>query len=234
MILNYSLAFKSLQIWRLVTNVAFIGGFSPNFLFFVLMLFGVIKGAESNAIALRRYAEFFAMIGYLIIILHIVNLGGLLLFGFQPPLSLAHELLYAMIYIDSKREPLKEVMLYFLRVKNSLVPYALVLMSILTGGSIVENIKGIIAGNIYYLLKDVLPVNKGIDILITPKFLVDLCEKYYYQKLPSVEANMSGDGGRGEFRFGTGGVINRGRERGNNNAAGGGFSAFQGRGTTVG
>ena len=200
--LDYDLIFKSFQIWRLFTNLFFIGGFSSSFLMFIIMIYMVIKSQELNAIIIRTYAQFIMMIIYLLIFLNIINLISFKIFGLKVGFTLAQQLLLSFIYIDSKREPQKIVTLYFVRMKNAYFPYALILLNIVSGGGIYDNIIGIITGNIYYVLKDVLPISKNLNILKTPKFLVDLIEKYYYNRLPTEEhdnnnnANNNGMHGR--------------------------------------
>ena len=238
-ILDYDFAINSFQIWRLFTNVLFVGGFSTQFLFFVVMVYLNFKTVEENAIVLRAYAQFIMMIIYLLVFLNVINLFAYKVFGFKVGFTLAQQLLLSFIYINSKREPQKIVTLYFFRMKNCFFPYALIVLNIVSGGGIYDNIVGIIGGNIYYVLRDVLPVSKNLNILKTPKFLVDLTEKYYYSRLPREEPNNNnnndGNNNRG-FGFGFSGVMNRGRNNNNNNNnnPNRGFTAFGGRGYTVG
>ena len=239
--LDYKLVFYFFQIWRLFTNIFFIGGFSTSFLFFVVMMYMHIQQVEKSAIVTRVYATFIMMIIYLLIFLNIINLISFKVFGFPPGFTLAQQLLLAFIYVDSKREPQKMLNLYFVPVKNAFYPYALIIFNIVSGGGIYDNIIGIIAGNIYYVMVDVLPVTKNLKILKTPKFLVDLLEKYYYSRLPYDNLNTYNDnnqGNDGQFGFGNSGVMNRGRGNDNNNNNNtnnrGGFRAFGGRGHVVG
>ena len=239
--LDYDLALKSFQIWRLFTNLLFVGGFSTSFLFFVVMIYMHFKNVEQNSIVLRVYAKFIMMLFYLLLFLNILNIFSYKIFGFKPGFTLAQQLLLAFIYIDSKREPEKMLNLYFLPIKNALYPYALILFNIVSGAGIYDNVIGIIAGNIYFVLTDVLPVSKNLNILKTPKFLVDFLETYYYSRLTYENLNNgnNNDGGNnGQFGFGNSGAVNRGRGNGNNNnnnnANRGGFRAFSGRGQAVG
>ena len=233
--LDYNLVFKQFQIWRLFTNIFFIGGFSTSFLFFVVMVYLNFKAAEQNAIILRAYAQFIMMIVYLLIFINIINILAVKIFAFKIGFTLAQQLFLSFIYIDSKRQPQKIVTLYFFRMKNAFFPYALIVLNIVSGGGIYDNIIGIIAGNIYYVLKDVLPVSKNLNILKTPKFLVDAVEKYYYSRLPQEDPNNNNgnDNNNGQFGFGNSGVMNRGNNNNNNNNRPG-FRAFGGRGYTVG
>ena len=236
--LDYELALKSFQIWRLFTNVFFIGGFSTSFLFFVVIIYMNFKNQEQTVITLRAYATFIMMIVYLLIFLNIINIFSSKIFGFKVGFTLAQQLILSFIYINSKREPQKIVTLYFFRMKNCYFPYALILLNIVSGGGIYDNIIGIIAGNAYYVLADVLPVSKNLKLLKTPKFLVDLLEKYYYSRIRDepINNNNNNDNGNngGEFGFGNSGVMNRGRGGGNNTNTNRGFTAFGGRGYTVG
>ena len=236
--LDYQLVFKNFQIWRLFTNILFVGGFSTSFLFFLIMIYMRFKEVEQNAIVLRVYAKFIMMLFYLLSFLNIINIFAYKIFGFQPGFTLAQQLLLAFIYIDSKREPQKMINLYFLPIKNALYPYALIVFNIVSGAGIYDNIIGIIAGNIYYFLMDVLPVQKNLNILKTPKFLVDLLEEYYYSRLTYDHVNNGNDnqgGNNGNFGFGNSGVMNRGNNNNNNNNTNrNGFRAFGGRGHVVG
>ena len=230
--LDYDLIFKQFQIWRLFTNLFFIGGFSTSFLFFVVMVYMNFKAQEESSILLRAYAQFIMMLVYLLLFLNVINIISYKIFAIKPGFTLASQLILSLIYINSKREPQKQVTLYFFRMQNCYFPYALILLNVVSGGGIYDNIVGIIAGNIYFVLKDVLPMSKNLNILKTPKFLVDSLEKYYYSRLPRDEPNNNNNnGGTG---FGNSGVMNRGRAGGNNNNTNRGFTPFGGRGYTVG
>ena len=232
--LDYQLALNNFQIWRLFTNILFVGGFSTSFLFFLIMIYMRFKEVEQNAIILRVYAKFIMMLFYLLLFLNIINICSYKIFDIKPGFTLAQQLLLAFIYIDSKREPQKTINLYFLPIKNALYPYALIVFNIVSGAGIYDNIIGIIAGNIYYFLVDVLPVQKNINILKTPKFLVDLLEKYYYSRLTfdNINGGNNNQGGNnGNFGFGNSGTMNRGN---NNNTNRNGFRPFGGRGHVVG
>ena len=235
--LDYQLALNNFQIWRLFTNILFVGGFSTSFLFFLIMIYMRFKEVEQNSIVLRVYAKFIMMLFYLLLFLNIINICSYKIFDIKPGFTLAQQLLLAFIYIDSKREPQKTINLYFLPIKNALYPYALIVFNIVSGAGIYDNIIGIIAGNIYYFLVDVLPVQKNINILKTPKFLVDLLEKYYYSRLTfdNINGGNNNQGGNnGNFGFGNSGVMNRGNNNNNNNTNRNGFRPFGGRGHVVG
>lgn len=54
---------------------------------------------------------------------------------------------------------------------DAYLPFAFLFLSVLTGGDIISDIIGIIAGHIYYFLKDIVPIQYNYDILKTPAFL---------------------------------------------------------------
>lgn len=56
-------------------------------------------------------------------------------------------------------------------VKGLYLPWALIALTILTGGSPVNDLIGIAVGHLYYFLVDVLPLSQGIAALQTPEFM---------------------------------------------------------------
>lgn len=52
----------------------------------------------------------------------------------------------------------------------------------LTGGSIVPDLVGIIVGHFYWYLKDVVPIENGIDLLPSPVWLETLCTERLYAR----------------------------------------------------
>ena len=99
----------------------------------------------------------------------------------DPKFGLCFELLFSMIYIESKRDPEKMTMVWFIVVKSkycfiylfldAYLPFVLLGFSVVTGGDIVGDIVGIAAGHLYYYIKDLAPINHQLDILKTPQFL---------------------------------------------------------------
>ena len=71
------------------------------------------------------------------------------------------------------------------------------------------------------------------DILITPKFVVDLTEKYIFMQEDNSSMNSNNNTNYGTG-YGFSGVYNRGNRNNNNNGGNRGYRAFQGHGTTLG
>lgn len=116
MILDFSMIYK-LQIWRLVTNFFIVGKFSFSFVFFVMMTYQVFMAFEKKAIEQKKYSEFAMMLFYICLTLILIN------FVYQFKVFLSMELLFALIYIDSKRDPEKPVSLWGIRMKSKLKAY---------------------------------------------------------------------------------------------------------------
>lgn len=95
-------------------------------------------------------------------------------------------------------------------------------VNLITGGGILDSLEGIIAGHIYFFLKDVAPIQNGLDVLKTPKFLVDFCEKRMNSIQPQIQTvnNNSTNNNNGNPGF-----QNRNNQQGNR-----GYVPFSGRG----
>lgn len=182
LILNYDFVFKKFQFWRLFTNILVIGRFSMNFLMFCLMFYSIVVKSERQAIYIKRYAEFLMMIFYLIISINLLNYLSYLIFQILPGITLTNQFLHGLIYIDSKRDPERFSQIYFITIKNAYVPFCFMLFHILTGGSIYDDIIGILAGHLYFFLKDIIPITYHKDILVTPTYVIYLTDKLYYEQ----------------------------------------------------
>ena len=182
LILNYQFVFKYFQIWRLFTNILVIGPFSMQFLMFCLMFYSIVVKSERQAIYIRRYADFFMMIFYLIISINLINFLSFLIFGIKPGITFTSQFLNGLIYIDSKRDPERMSQIYFITIKNIYVPFCFMLFHVLTGSSIYDDIIGILAGHIYYFLKDIITITYQKDLLVTPTYALYLTDKLYYEQ----------------------------------------------------
>ena len=78
---------------------------------------------------------------------------------------------FSVLYVWCKNEPDKQVSIWGFPVQSGNLPWALLVMSILTGGSPFDDLIGIAAGHTYIFLKMTLPVSHGYDLLKTPKWV---------------------------------------------------------------
>ena len=74
-------------------------------------------------------------------------------------------------------------------------PFALMVMNLLSGGGILNAIIGIVSGHLYYFVKDIMPLQNQLDLLKTPKYLVDYCERYVYAQPRATFQTIQNNGG---------------------------------------
>ena len=111
-ILDYELSLKKFQIWRLFSNFLIAGKFSFFFIFYIMMTYNVWKDFEDNAILNKKYSDFTMMLMYLIGFLLLLN------YFITEKVFLSMELLFSLMYVDSKRSPDKPVSLYGFKMKS--------------------------------------------------------------------------------------------------------------------
>ncbi len=226
LMIEYSRAFANLEIWRLLTCFCFAGKFSFNFLMYMMMIYQKLTKYEEEAKENNKYSDLVYLLAFVMLVIHIFT------FCLGHTYFLCMELLFALIYIHCKRNPEQEVILYFWKMKNGYLPWAMLLLSVLIGGSILSDLIGIVTGHIYYFLKDLAPVLYGWDVLKTPQFLINWLDRR------NARARVGYQQGRDRFTS----LNNPNTEEGatfrpgynNNNNNQGGFTSFSGSGRSWG
>ncbi|TNV71827.1 hypothetical protein FGO68_gene14172 [Halteria grandinella] len=133
---------------------------------------------------------------------------------------------FSVLYVWCKNEPDRQVSLWGIPVQTGNLPWALLLMSILTGGSPFDDLIGIAAGHTYIFLKMTLPNSHGYDLIKTPKFLENFVMKLVLQAR-AAQGNARVHNMAGER-------INVGPQHNQGAANGAQFRAFAGRGVRIG
>ena len=87
---------------------------------------------------------------------------------------LGHSLLFGLIYIWSKYEPETTVNLWGFLIKAFQFPFVLLAIRLLMGGNLIDDLMGLAAGHLYYVLKETVPQQYGRDFLATPQFFSNL------------------------------------------------------------
>jgi len=222
--ISYTKAFFSFELWRLITCFCFAGKFSFNFLMYMMMVYSRLTKLETEAKENKKYADLAVMLLFIVITIHVFT------FILGHAMFLCMEFIFALIYIDCKRNPEQEVVLYFWKLKNAHLPWAMMLLSVIIGGSIVSNLVGIATGHIFYFLKDLAPVMYGWDVLKTPFFLQNWLDRQ------PARVNQQ-QAGRPTFQT----LNNPNNEQSatfrpgySDRNTGSGFSAFSGRGSSWG
>ena len=181
--LNYKKIFEEYEIWRLITTFLYIGQPSPKIIFDYYIYYKRMKSTERKFTKNKKLSEFIMMLIYLMILTHLFNFIGYAFLGLKTSSFLSHKLMFSIILINSKRNPEKLFRFYFAKIPNKFVPYFLYTMRTVKSGKYLSNLISFIPGLAYYYLKDVIPKwNKNFDILVTPKFMENICKKYCYPK----------------------------------------------------
>ena len=181
--LNYKKIFEQYEIWRLITTFLYIGQPSPKIIFDYYIYYKRMKSTERKFTKNKKLSEFIMMLIYLMILTHLFNFIGYAFLGLKTSSFLSHKLMFSIILINSKRNPEKLFRFYFAKIPNKFVPYFLYAMRTVKSGKYLSNLISFIPGLAYYYLKDVIPKwNKNFDILVTPKFMENICKKYCYPK----------------------------------------------------
>lgn len=78
---------------------------------------------EKKAIEIKRYAEFVMLLVYTVVFVLTVSFLLHYVFGMELKPFLPFELLFALIYVEAKRDPEKMVMVWFITVKSKTKTY---------------------------------------------------------------------------------------------------------------
>ena len=90
-----------------------------------------------------------------------------------PPPIFSKNVIYAVLYIWSKRNPTGQANIWGIPIAAMYLPFAYLALTVFMGGAYMDMIHGMATGHVYYFLADVLPQVQGRDFLQTPQFLVD-------------------------------------------------------------
>jgi len=151
------------QIWRCVTAFFFRQlGFS--FLLNMFFLYRHMKQLEEEEYRGKR-ADFIWMM--ILLMLGILILGGI---GKQPVLS--ESLLMAILYVWSRKFPdVNMTFMFGLRFKSQYLVWVLTAYHFILGGSVWQEVIGIVCGHIYWFCSDVLPRTHGVNVVEAPMLL---------------------------------------------------------------
>lgn len=161
------------QIWRIYTN--FLLGqrkLSLDFLFLILNLFNYLTEVEKDARNKRKISFFFATLFYLTFFLVAAQFIKKYFFSMEENRILLGALCYAFMTIGSYREPNTPTRLFFLfQMKNKYTPFAIIFLSLCSGGDISQGVEGIIVGFLYLLMNDIPEAKLGYNFIFVPGFI---------------------------------------------------------------
>lgn len=170
MVLHFPSIKNNFEIWRLFTPFIFAGTFSFQFLIHMFVLYENCRRYETNPFntgAGGNSADFIYMI--------LVSMAILIVVGYYFDLMVLSEaLLYVVVYVWSRRDPEILVNIFGVKFKSLYLPWAYVALKIVMGSSAANALVGIAVGHVYYFLVDVLPRSHGVNVIVTPKFCIDI------------------------------------------------------------
>lgn len=159
--------FGKFEIWRLVTNMMFMGKLGFGFLIQLMFLYQHSTPLEQH-IDSQGPGDYFFFLATCALILNMLGMLFELYF-------LAASLIMAVIYYWSRVHPAAqgEVSFMFgLRFPGVYLPWVLVAFTVLMGGDPKPDLAGIAAAHLFYFLKDVYPAEHGgRRIIWTPMFI---------------------------------------------------------------
>lgn len=228
-LLSRAAVLRRLQLWRLLTSTVFLAPYSLKFIFELLWIVQYGAALERGAYALRP-GDFLYMLLFGASALSAVSL-------LAPALGLyfvASPLVFALVYVWSRHYPDQRVSLFgMIQLQSYYLPFAFLVMTVLQGGSPLNDLLGIAAGHAWFFGTELYSrANGGRRLLPTPAWADALAAR-----VASIGAGGGGGAGRGAgagtgvvFGGGGGGAAAAQQQA----ADDGRFRAFRGQGQRLG
>jgi Derlin-2/3 len=166
---DFDLTFYQLQLWRLITPFLWLGGFGMKWVFSIVILVQSFNRLESEYYqGVRGLGDFIYLCSFCAI---------LLLAAAYSPLQiyfLGQILTFSVIYIWSRKDSQREVILYGFKFKAWVYPFMLMLISMILGNPLIYDVVGILIGHLYHFLIDIVPDQYNVRLLTTPQFIYNL------------------------------------------------------------
>lgn len=217
LLLDWRLVSSKFEIWRLFSNFVFFGPFSFPFVMSLFMFaqYGSRYEADPYDTGAGGNSADFAWM--LVIGCGLLSVAG---FTFGIPF-MAPGMLYYILYVWSKKNAEQVVNMFTFRIKAFYLPWALIALNILMGNSIFVLMLGIITGHIFYFLHYIAPTTMQLDIIRTPRFVIDWFGYRPPPARPARPAQGGFGGGGGGGHGGDGGQPQAARPHAGHNWGGG-------------
>lgn len=172
--LNFNLVFKKFQFWRVITNFLYFGQFGLNFLFHLILISRNSKLLEKKVFR-GNSAEYIYFI--------IVSMAILLIMSpFIGNMFLANSFSFAMTYYWGRKSKNEIVHVFgLITLPAPYLTWLYLILGFLMDSGFKDDLCGMIAGHIFFYLKDIFPRIKelnGLQILKTPKFIQTFCNVF--------------------------------------------------------
>ena len=164
-----------LEVHRLVTVFFFLGGLGLPLLMTMFMLHRHSGDLENNMFSTTPGAVIGGMNDYVFALMFCAVLI-LVAAYFLGLVFLGPSLVFAVIYLWSRRNPEAPLNFWGFRFKGLYLPWLYLGMTWVLGGNVVPDLVGIAAGHVYYFLVEELPRVQGRTFLTTPHWLILLLD----------------------------------------------------------
>ena len=163
-------ATRGLQVWRIVTDFLFVGGFSFGWLFEMYILSDFSAKLENNELFRHNPGDYLQFL--LFQMLSICFVSTLLDWPRGSPFN-GRALVFSIVYYWSRREPYGQVIYWGFLIAAHQLPWAMLVLEFLMGGSLKGSLIGAFTGHLFYFFREVLPAEKNIDLLSKPLWFLD-------------------------------------------------------------
>jgi len=166
--LDWGMVFSQHQYWRLVTCFLYAGDFGMNFAWSMYVLFSYSSILEEQCFYGRTEDYLWMLIcccGMILTTQYITNSETLFNMG---------SLLHCITYVWSRRNAHLTCYIVMLEVRATFIPWVMLALSVLVGGSVEKMLFGILIGHVFWFFLDVypnMPTSKGLRIFKTPAIL---------------------------------------------------------------
>eukprot|EP00898_Chlorokybus_atmophyticus_P001954 jgi/Chlat1/275/Chrsp1S03167 len=165
LVLSFPLVFRKFHIWRLLTNFHFLGLFGIGFVMNLIFIIQYGCHVERHTFE-GRTADFLFMLMF----------GMACMLGVAyvvPGLSvMSTSLVFMVLYLWSRFNANQSVSIWgVFRLQAFYLPWALMVLAVMMGGSPIPDLLGIVVGHLYYFLTVLHPRNTGKNYLATPAFV---------------------------------------------------------------
>jgi Derlin-2/3 len=164
--LQWPAVFRKLQIWRLLTNFVFLGGFKFATILQVAWLIQYGKALETTTFQFSTPDFVYMLLFGMVVMLT----ASAVPFFYMP--FMASSLVFMLIYVWSRNYPTGNVSIWgMLNIQAFYLPFALAALDLMMGGNWKADVLGILVGHLYYFLKVLHPSTGGSQMLETPAFV---------------------------------------------------------------
>lgn len=170
LILDMRLVVTRLHLWRLLSNYLFLGPFRFSWII-QMYLFCQFSAKLEKAAIFEDYVS--SYLYFLLFQMLSLDLFSVCVAYPRGLAMMAPSLNFAILYYWSRREPYAQVGLWGFSIEAYKFPFILMVLDVMLGNSVIPNILGLLSGHLYYFLRELLPAERGYNLLGRPPIFLD-------------------------------------------------------------